>query len=85
MTKLGDDRLPPQPEGGGRRRWLAFALTAVALSTPIADMFVVMWPFLLARTSIAADGAEVVGLAVVTGLTGTALASYIHRDRGERL
>ena len=85
MTSLGDDRRPSQPRGEVTRRWLAFALTAVALSAPIAGMFVLVWPSLLARTSIAADGIEVISLGTVTGLIGVGLAARIHRDRGTSL
>ncbi|MCJ2084881.1 hypothetical protein MKK88_02585 [Methylobacterium sp. E-005] len=84
MTRLSDDRQLIEPQGGAIRRWLAFALTAVALGTPIAGMFVVMWPFLLAWARIASNGIEIIGAAIVSGLIGIGLSAHIHRDRGVR-
>lgn len=82
---LGNDKRPAQLRSELARRWFAFALTAVALSAPIAGMFVMVWPYLLAQRSIAADGIEVISLGTVTGLIGIGLAARIHRDRGTRL
>lgn len=81
MTRLRDDRRPTEPRGGAIRRGLALALTAVALGTPIAGMFVVMWPFLLAWTRIAANGIKIIGAAIVSGLIGIGLAAHIYSDR----
>ena len=66
-------------------RWLAVAITVLAFSAPIAGMVMLVWPVLLQRTSIVADGVELICLAVASVLIAGALASYVHRQRGHRL
>lgn len=85
MTNLRDDNQPTRSQGKVIQRWLSFAFTALALSMPIAGLFLMAWPFLLARTSVTIDSIEVVGSAAVSGLVGIVLASHIRRERGTRL
>lgn len=66
-------------------RWLAVTITVVAFSVPIAGMLMLLWPVLLQRTSVAADGTELICLAVATVLIGGVIASYVHRDQSPRL
>lgn len=66
-------------------RWLRFMITTLALSVPIAGILMLVWPVLLRRTSIVADDVELICLAVATIISGGVLASYVHREPGERL
>jgi len=84
MTRLGDHKPTTRPERG-MPRWLVLVIATVAFSTPIAGMLLMVWPVLLQRTSLVVDSIELICLAVATVLIGGVIASYIHRDRGQRL
>lgn len=85
MTRLSGHKLPEQHPERGLPRWLVFVIATVAFSTPIAGMLLMVWPVLLQRTSLIADGIELICLAVATVLIGGVIASYIQRDWGQRL
>ncbi|MDE4915104.1 hypothetical protein PQI07_31190 [Methylobacterium sp. 092160098-2] len=85
MTRLSGYKPPEERPERGLPRWLVFVIATLAFSTPIAGLFLMIWPVLLRRTSLVADGIELIFLAVATVLIGGAIASYIHRDRGQRL
>lgn len=81
MTHHGDFEIEkPQPERG-MPRWLMLAITVVAFCLPIAGMLMLLWPLVLRRTSLAADGLELGCLAVATVVIAGTLTSYAHRLR----
>lgn len=84
MTHFNGDQRPAQQQRAVPR-WRAFAFTVLAFSVPVAGMLMLVWPVLLQRTSIVADDVELICLAVATVLFAGALASHVHRDRGQRL
>jgi hypothetical protein len=85
MTRLSGHKLSEQHPERGLPRWLVFVIATVAFSTPIAGMLLMVWPVLLQRTSLVADGVELICLAVATVLIGGTIASYLHRDRSQHL
>jgi hypothetical protein len=85
VTHFNSDWPPGQRQKGAIPRWLAVAITVLAFSAPIAGMLMLVWPVLLQRTGIAADDVELICLAAATVLIASAMASYVHRDRGIRL
>ena len=85
MTRLVDHKLREPRVEPGLPRWLVFVFATLAFSTPIAGMLLMVWPVLLQRTSLVVDGIELICLAAATFLIGGVIASYIHRDRSQRL
>lgn len=85
MTRLSGHKLPEQRPERRPPRWLVFVIATVAFSTPIAGMLLMMWPVLLKQTSLVVDDIELICLAVATILISGVIASYIHRDRSQRL
>jgi hypothetical protein len=85
MTRLVDHKLREPRVEPGLPRWLVFVFATLAFSTPIAGMLSMVWPVLLPRTSPAADGIELICLAVMPVLIGGVMASHLHRQRGRRL
>jgi hypothetical protein len=85
MTRLSGHKLPKQRPERRPPRWLVFVIATVTFSTPIAGMLLMVWPVLLQRTSLVVDGIELICLAAATFLIGGVIASYIHRDRSQRL
>ncbi|MGT2482324.1 hypothetical protein ACU4GR_33625 (plasmid) [Methylobacterium oryzae CBMB20] len=85
MTHFNGGQRPAQQHQRAMPRWLAFAFTVVAFSVPVAGILMLVWPVLLQRTSLVGDGVELICLAVATVLIAGALASHVHRDRGQRL
>lgn len=81
MTRLSEHELLKQRPARGMPRWLMFAITVLVFDLPITGLLVLVWPILLRRTSLAADGVELVCLAVTTVIVAGTLASYAHRGR----
>lgn len=62
-------------------RLLAFALTAVAFTAPIATLFLLALPFLLQRSNLILDDIELIGLVAAAGVIGVVLAIRLHYGR----
>lgn len=81
MTRIGGHESPRRPRNAAMPRWLAFVITALAFSVPIAALFLLASPFLLQRSNLILDDIELAGLVTAAVVIGTILAIRLHYKR----
>ncbi|MHB2210910.1 hypothetical protein [Methylobacterium sp. CM6257] len=81
MTHFNGDPLPTQQQERTMPRWLALAITALALNVPIAGLFLIMGPVLLQRPSFAAERFALICVGSAAVIIGAVMAAFVGRER----
>jgi amino acid transporter len=61
--------------------WLAFVISVLALSVPVAGLLFMVWLALMRPTDLIISLVELANIAVATVLIATVMTSYVHRER----